>query len=180
MDTPKRYTEAGTKLFKAVLLSDELYAQAIDAFIVVCTDFVPVNRTKKVIYLAKRSVQPARGVWRFGGRQRTGEGIQESCVRLAKRELDLTIAPERFVYLLANEDVWAVRKHEPTDNPFHGFDHVFSIELSEEEIKHAAAHLDPKEYDAEFGIQAYDRERLLKEEVHPQLIDMYDTLFPGS
>ena len=99
-------------------------------------------------------------------------------MRLAKRELDLTIAPERFEYVLANEDIWAIRKHEPTDHPFHGFDHVFSIELTDEEIQHAATHLDPKEYDTEFGIQPYDRERLVQENVHRQLLDMYDALFP--
>lgn len=177
MEEPKRYLEEPRRQFGGIL-SDNEYAKAMQTFILVCTDFVPIDRNNRTIYLAKRSVHSSKGIWRFGGRQRAGEMTREACTRLAKRELDIEIQPERFAYFLTTEDVWAWRKQEPQNAGGHNLIHIFSVECTHEELMHAATHLDKDEYDAPFGIQSFNRGQLIAANVRPQLVDMYDTLFP--
>lgn len=158
-------------------LTDDAYAEAIQSFIIVCTDFVAVDRKRGVFYLAKRIVHSAEGIWLFGGRQRAGETTRESCVRLAKRELGLSLSPASFEYVTMMEERWSWRKLEPHDAGCHTLSHIFCIELSKEEITFAAAHLDPKEYDTTFGIQEFDRARIVAEAVYPRLVYLFDTIF---
>ncbi|RJR13517.1 hypothetical protein C4585_01955 [Candidatus Parcubacteria bacterium] len=159
-------------------LSDEVYGEAIGAFVIDCVDFVPVVRQRKIFCLAKRVVESAKGIWRFGGRRKAGENMEEACVRLANRELDLTIKPSRFKYVTFQDCVWAHRAQEPKNVGCHTLIHVHTIELTPKEFLHAAANLDPKEYDLSFGIQRFDRERLIRENARVQLLDIYDLVFP--
>ena len=179
MNEPRFYSEE-PKRSLGTFLDDDVYMRAVESLIIVCTDFVPVDRARRVIYLSKRIVHSARGVWRFGGRQRAGETIHDSCTRIAKRELGLLIPPKRFMYLTTAEDLWAWRKQEPQNTGAHNLTHIFSIECTPNELALASIHLDPSEYDTSFGIQEFDRARLVAENVRPQIIDMYDALFPSS
>lgn len=72
MDEPKLYIEEPKRSFGATL-SDEEYARAMQTFVLVCTDFVPIDRAARTVFLAKRVVHSTKGLWRFGGRQRAGE-----------------------------------------------------------------------------------------------------------
>lgn len=179
MNEPKRYVEEPKRSFLGVL-SDREYARAMQALILVCTDFVPVDRARRTMYLAKRVVQSAEGMWRFGGRQRSGETTRESCVRLAKRELNLTLASDRLQYVMTVEDLFAWREQVPQDLGAHYLTHVFSVECTPEELDHAARHLDPNEYDTEFGIRPFTREQLVAEGLRLQLLDTYDAIFPRA
>lgn len=80
---------------------------------------------------------------------------------------------------MITEDLWAWRKQPPQDAGGYNLIHIFSIELTPAELTHVSAHLDPAEYDTTFGIQPFDRSRLVSETAYPQLIDMYDAIFPG-
>lgn len=176
---PKRYVESPARKMGG-FLPEDVFVQAMAGFILVCTDFTAIDRTRRTLFLAKRVIQASRGVWRFGGRQKAGETMRESCVRLAKRELDLVVDPARFEYVTMTEDLWAWRQQEPQDTGVHDVIHVFTVEFSSAELQHAKTYLDPKEYDLSFGIQEYGRERLVAEGVRPQLIDLYDLIFPDN
>jgi len=179
MHEPRRYEEQPKRVFGGVL-SDEAYANAITSFIIVCTDIVSIDREKKVFHLAKRIVHSAKGIWRFGGRQRAGETMRESCVRLMEKELGLTLTPERFSYVQSTDELFSYRKLPPQEAGSHSLIHIFTVELTPLERETAVVHLDPNEYDIEFGIQEFDRARLVEEGVYSQLIDLYDTVFPHA
>ena len=176
---PKRYVQEPAREFKGAFLPDDVYSQVLDSFVIVCTDFVAINRARRTFYLPKREIQASKGIWRFGGRQKAGETKQGSCARLAKRELKLDIEPNRFEYVTTTEDLWSYRHQEPKNAGVHDDIHVFVIELTTAELKQAADSLDPGEYDLSFKIQEFDRERLIREQVYPQVIDLYDIVFPS-
>ena len=179
MKEPKLYIEQPERILGG-FLEDNAYAEAIKSFIIVCTDFVAIDQKRGVFYLAKRIVHPTEGIWLFGGRQKAGETTRESCIRLAKRELGLSLSPARFEYVTVAEELWSWRKLEPHDAGCHTLSYIFCIELSKEEIAFAATHLDPEEYEITFGIQEFDRTRIVAETVYPRLIDLYDSIFPSA
>lgn len=178
MNAPAFYLERPRPTLNGFIQDDALYSEVVSAFVIDCTDFVAVDPHLRLLYLAERLVHSAQGLWRFGGRRKAGESTQQSCVRLAKRELDLVVAPGRFDYVRAEDCVWAWRQQDPQMAGCHTYIHVFKVEFTYAELNHATKHLDPKEYNPAFGIRGFDREKLLKENARPQLIDLYDAIFP--
>jgi len=182
MAAPKRYVEEPKREFKRVFMDDKPFAEALGAFIVACTDFVPVNRSSRTIFLARRKIQAAKGIWRFGGRQLPGETMQGSCARLAKRELKLSISIERFAWFLQTEEMFSFRAQIPVDAGVHDLINLFAVEFTDKELAHARQNLDPMEYDQAFGIQEFGFDDLRLEMaggcLRPQILDMYCALFP--
>lgn len=175
----KLYIEPPERTFGG-LFSDEVYAEAIRGFVIDCTDFVTINRERRTLLLPKRIVESAEGIWRFGGRRRAGESMQDSCVRIAIREIGLTLALERFTYVNTTDNMWAWRLQEPKEAGCHTIIHLHSIELTPEELQAATTGLNSKEYDASFGIQEFGYADLLKANVRPQILDMYTSIFGAA
>jgi len=143
---------------------------------VICTDVVFFIKDEKAIYLGKRSVFPMQGIWVFGGRvQFNDNNFEEAISRLMKGETGYDFDPKRFQYLCTNSYAWV--KTAQGDFPGKNVSITHSCEITKEELEKIAQGLNPKEYDVEFGIQRFDHERLIKEKVHPALMDMYLRLF---
>lgn len=157
-------------------LPDEVYAQALESFVVVCTDVVPINRSRRTIYLARRAVKPMQGWWWIGGRMFAGEHEQESVKRCFRRETSLDLPSERFEYVAMYRYWWKDRKQEPQDKGADDLSYTFVVELTSEELRKVSHKLDKKEY-AQGGLQEFDRERLSIENVHPAILDLYNRVF---
>ncbi|MBI2436672.1 MAG: NUDIX domain-containing protein [Candidatus Magasanikbacteria bacterium] len=158
-------------------MRDEIYSAAIDNMIIVCTDTVIIDRQGQTFYLAKRSVRPMAGLWWIGGRRNKGETPLEGMRRNFKREAGLGLPQERFSFVAMTEYLWQDRAQEPTEKGSHNLAHTFATELSPEELKIARKQLETREYDPLFGLQEFDRARLVEEDVHPVILDVYDLIF---
>lgn len=161
---------------KPVALSAEIYPIAAAALIVVCTDAIIINKKKKIFYLARRSVQPMKGFWSIGGRRYTGETAAESVRRNFKKETSLSPSLARFKPLIAREFIWNTRKEEPTTVGKHDIIQFFTIELTSRELIKANANLCLKEY-IQGSLEAFDQTRMIKEKIHPALIENYKLIF---
>jgi len=124
-------------------LPDDEYARGLDTFVKGCSDMLVTN-SKGQVLTGKRSVHPQPDWWYVGGRMMPGESPARSCSRLLKRELALTIAPERFTPITVNSLVWDMREQEPKNNGTCDVNIVLTVELTDEEISNIV--LDPKEY----------------------------------
>ena len=95
-----------------------------------------------------------------------------------KRETGLDLPSERFVFVTMTEYLWQDREQEPQGNGTQTLCHQFVIELTEEELGIARNGLEAREYEPGYGLQEFNRDRLVQEAVHPVIIDVYDTVFP--
>jgi hypothetical protein len=59
----------------------------------------------------------------------------------------------------------------------HVIGNTFTVELSADELGLVSANLSSQEYEEGVGLQELGHTRLLDEEVHPALLDCYDTIF---
>ena len=149
----------------------------MQAFVIVCTDAIVVDRKKRTVWLARRAVLPMKGLWIIGGRRFAGEAALDSITRCFKRETGLTVTPERFSFIMATEYRWKDREQEPQNLGSHNLSYTFAVELTAEERITAANSLEKKEYQPGFGLQEFDRERSVREHVHPVILDLYDEIF---
>lgn len=116
-----------------------------------------------------------RGLWMVGGRRLKGESpVEAMCLRL-DREIGLQIDPKRFEFVTVIEYVWQKREQEPQNNGSQNLLHQFAVELTDSEI--AGARLDTTEHDTYYGLQEFDRARLVAEKVHPAILHIYDMVF---
>src|SRR3989344_3832419 len=176
-EPPKYYRQDPNYVMSPVFLSDSAYREALDSLVIVCTDAVIINRTKRTFYLAKRSVKPQQDWLIIGGRTNAGQAPFESVARCFNRETKLSVKPERFTFVSMDRYLWKERKQEPQRNGCDAFSYTFCVELSDEELQRAVASLEPKEYDATTGLQEFDGIRLREAKVHPVLIDLYHDIF---
>lgn len=174
---PKLYREDSEHKIPRKFLSDEAYADAIAALIVVCTDAAIISKKRKTIFLAKRSTKPMSGWWFIGGRRIVGETADESIRRCFARETSLDLPETRFQFVAINDYVWKEREQKPQDAETHTLGYTFLVELSDEEVKKTSSALDLKEYERGFGLQEFDRQKLIDEGVHQAVIDIYDEIF---
>jgi len=121
-------------------LDDETYSKVLDNIVVTCADVIVLN-TKGKILLGKRTYYPAKGWWIAGGRMTTGESFEKAAARNMKRELGLTISPERFAYLGTYSFVWAMRRQPPAENGSHTVSITMTLLINEKE----AAAIKPNE-----------------------------------
>ena len=169
------YIENGHRM-KNVYLEDKLYSKTLESMIVVCSDTMIFNRKEKAVYLAKRRVEPMKGWWEIGGRRFAGETTIEAAIRNFTRETTLKIKPSRFKFITTIENIWQNKKERPEKTGKHDLIFIFAVELNKKEIGIVSKNLDPKEY-YQNSLEKFDKKRLLKEKIHPALIEVYDKIF---
>lgn len=98
-------------------LTDIEYAAALDSLVIACVDCVLT--CKNEILIGRRMREPQADWWVIGGRMQPGETFAESAARHCRRELSLTIAPDRFRYLNTVSQVWGRRAQPPQENGCH-------------------------------------------------------------
>ena len=172
------YIEGPEREHPRVFLEPRRYEDAMRSFVIVCTDAVIIDRAHRKIHLAHRNVKPMPGWWVIGGRQFAFETSEASVRRCFKRETKLDLPEDRFEYVRHNWYVWNEREQAPQDVGSHNVAFTYAIELSAEERSFAWANLHPEEYDITRGLRAFGRDDLLKEDVHPMLVALFDQLFP--
>ncbi len=164
---------------KKTYLKEGLYSKAIKSIIVVCSDVMIFNRKEKSVYLAKRRVEPMKGWWEIGGRRFAGETALEAAVRNFTRETALKISPSRFKFITTIENIWQKRKEKPAKTGKHDLIFIFAVNLNKKEIKIVSKNLNQKEYYPN-SLEKFDKKRLIKEKIHPALIEIYDKIFNQS
>jgi ADP-ribose pyrophosphatase YjhB (NUDIX family) len=174
---PALYKDLPALEMSSVYVSDEVYAQAIEAFIVVCADTLIINRTNKTFYLAKRKAKPCANWYMIGGRMRRGEREAQAAQKNFNRETGLSLAEERFTFWGLRRFWWKDRQQEPQDKGVDTLNYNFIVELTPEELQSAALHLDPKEYEQELGFKEFTRDDLISHSVHPVIVDIYTDCF---
>lgn len=158
-------------------MSDAAYKKVLDNTIFVCTDVVIVNTEKRVVYLAKRIVNPMRGIFWIGGRRKKGETPLEGIQHNFERETGLDLPADRFKFVTIVEYIWQIREQKPQENGSQNVAHQFMIELTDEELDIVSQNLSTSEYDSEYGLQEFNRDRLKKEEIHPVIMDVFNKIF---
>ena len=178
---PKIYLQNPHFKMAKKFLSEGTYSEAIESFVIVDTDVVLVNKdSKKILLLARRRHKPMQGLWVIGGRIFAGENELSAIQRIFKRETSLEIAPSRFHFVAMNRYIWSEREQEPQDKGSDNLCYTFGLVLDANEIKIVSGHLDKEEYDSSSGLQEFSREELINENVHPAIIDLYDSIFHAS
>lgn len=176
----KSYVEQGSGKIPSVHLSDEEYGRGLQCFVPVCTDIVPINREKKLIYLAKRAAKPMAGWWWLGGRMNPSETKESSALRCLKREAGLAISSDRLQLVAFMDLLFKDRQQAPQNIGCHMADYIFAVEFTEDELLHIQGHLEAKEYKADEGLTPFSREELVMEGVFPAILDVHDAIFPGA
>ncbi len=161
----------------AVRITDEEYAAAISALVVVNSDVVLVDRESKKIGLVMRTRKPAEGLWVIGGRRRAGEPAVTAAQRSFHRETSLEFPLERFAFLTLSEVIWSYRAEAPHDHGRHDLHYVFVVEPSTEEAKLISRNLDPDEYDVEKGVAWLGKTELKNQGARQILIDYWSAIF---
>lgn len=160
-------------------LDAPLYARAIEAMIIVCSDAIIIDQKTKVFFLPRRAVKPMKGFWSIGGRRHPGENAATAITRIFKRDTSLNINSERFQPSLTIEVIWKDRKESPPKVGKHDVIQLFTIELTNHELE--TAHLNLRTTEYELGsLTPFNREKIIEKQLHPALLDMYDTVFPNQ
>lgn len=130
---PGQHLVVGPFQSHADYLSDEDYARALDALVIATVDVMLMRPTGEIV-LAKRTLEPALGKFETpGGRMRPGESFGQTAVRNTKRELGITLEPDRFHYAGTNSFVWAVRALPPENHGSHTISTAMVVQLTDEE-----------------------------------------------
>ncbi len=176
---PTLYRETPEHSMQRYFMTATAYEEAIRSFIIVCVDAVVIDSLRKTFWLIKRSQKPMQGVWVIGGRRAAGQTPIQAIERVFFRETSLLLGAERFTYVKENEYLWKDREQEPQNVGCHGVVQVFAVELTPQEREHTAANLEKTGYVPGWGLQEYNREKLLADTgIHKALLDLYDTIFP--
>lgn len=176
----RSYKEKNANKIPNVYLPNDAYGEALQCFVPMCTDIVPIDRAQQLIYLASRKAKPMTGLWWIGGRMKPGELKEEAAIRNFKRETQLELTYERFQLAGVFEYIWKDRAQPPQDMGCHMCAFTYTVELSASELRAASANLEKNEYEASFGLQAFSREDLIRNQVFPAILDLYETVFPQS
>ena len=163
-------------------IDDDTFLEIVRKTVIAGLDVVPLlerdGAVEQKLYLAHRISLPMSGIWTIGGRLMFNDFTPaEGIARCAKRETKMDIDPSRFKHINANFCGWG----KVAQGNFAGksLAPLFCVVLNPDEMTQISASLSPKEYEPGFGLQGYDRERLLAEGCHPILVDTFDRLFPG-
>ncbi len=158
----------------AEYLPDEVFRAASGGFILVAVDVVLCNQGG--IFLAKRSIEPARDLWWvFGGRVRPFEYFQDAARRHLKTDLNLCPRSEKLIalHLTPMRIQWPVRQQDPQSV---GADyittHVFCLTVSTADVVRAGDNLNPNEYDRESGLRFISWGELRSTDLNPYIKDI--------
>ena len=175
----KSYTEDGYRPIPSIHTSDEEYTRGLQCFVPTCTDIVPIDREKKIIYLVRRKIKPMKGLWWIGGKMNPDDTKEMSVVRSFKREAGLELPADRFKLAAFFDYRWKDREQLPQDVGCHMTAYTFTIELSDEEI--ALVNLD-ETFEKGVGLTPFTREKIEQEiakgEAISAILDLYDYIFP--
>jgi ADP-ribose pyrophosphatase YjhB (NUDIX family) len=175
---PKIYIEDPHHKMSRKFLTDQVYSEAIESFVIVDADVLFINKENKTLFLlARRKAKPMQGLWVIGGRIYAGESERDAICRLTKSETSLEFGPDHFNFLCMNRYVWKDRQQEPQDKGSDNLCYTFTAELTQEERAIVSKNLDPEEYDTTLGLQEFSGEMLEEQGVHPAIIDMHKVLF---
>lgn len=165
---------------KSEFLDDETYGKALACFVLVTTDCLIVDRSKKTVYLAKRKAKPMSDQWWFvGGRTKAGEHPEKAMERCFRRETGLVLVPERFEYVTINEYLFPDRQQLPQEIGTHTISRLYCVELSTDEIASASNSLDANEYHVG-GLKKFTLETLQSEGVHESVIAATQLIFSNE
>jgi hypothetical protein len=157
-------------------ISKQAYDEVVQKMPISCTDSVFTVRNDNALYLAMRSAYPMKGVWCFGGRIFFNDrSIEESVARCVDLETGHRIPVERFDFVAIHYYTWV--KTAQGDFGGKNLAVTFRCEVTPAELDLMRAGLVASEYDRTFGIQRFDRKRLIDECVHPAMRDLYDDIF---
>lgn len=159
----------------------EVYKQALQSMILVCTDALIIEPCSRRTYLAKRRHRPMKNCyWFIGGRRFPGETTTEAIKRCFAREASLRLPDRRFVYVDAFEYLFEDREQKPQRAGTHSLSHTFAVFLKPEEVKLVAKSLDPEEYYQEEGLMPFDRLELNRAGVHEVIAEVFDRVMSSS
>lgn len=155
-------------------VSDELYAQVVRSFPIPTVDITLTATEGKVLYLARRKVYPAPEPWIIGGRiYFNDETIEDAVIRVMERETGMIVDPQRLTFVSIAYYSW-LQIAQACPGKTISFN--FKMDITEAERDSIAQHLVPSEYDVEYGLQSFDRSRLVRENCHPAIIDLFDEI----
>jgi ADP-ribose pyrophosphatase YjhB (NUDIX family) len=176
-DVPTVYADPGFHI-ESRRVPDDVFAVAMTSFVIACVDVVLIDRPRRKMYLAKRCIEPACGLWWvLGGRRYAGESIYDAAIRHLKADADLSVDPGDLHYVCQNEYRWARREQEPKEIGIHVIADIVALHVSVEELSHAAAHLRPDEYDTQSGFREFNFLRLMEENAHTAMGDLHARIF---
>ncbi len=156
-------------------LDEETYAKATVSLPILCTDAVIVDVDTRIFYLAKRRTLPMADWWVIGGRSFAGESPEASMRRCFKRETSLDLHEDRFSLRAFNRYRWRNRQQAPQDAGSDNAAYTFMVRLEAHEL--ASVKLDPNEYHAEHGLEAFGQNDLMSGRFHKMLRDLWITIF---
>ena len=180
MSQPVLYRENPNVVIPHKFIKDDTaYGEALEAFVLVCTDCLFINKKRQTIFLAKRKSKPLSEWWMIGGRIFAGEEEKTAMCRSLKRETGLEISPERLKFLTMKRYLFKDRQQQPQDKGCDSLCYTFGLEVTDDEIEIVKSNLDVAEYDRTLGLQEFDPDRLTAENVFPPIIDLYEEVFRG-
>ncbi len=171
----RSYTEDGYQPIPNIRLHDKEYGRALQRFIAVCADILPIDREKRLFYLALRTAKPLPGWWMIGGGIAAGTSKEEGAIANFERETTLLLPANRFELVAVNDYRSKDRAQSPQDIGCHTLGYTFAVELTPKELD--SVNLDPSEYAANEGLKPHNRNQLIAASVHPAIVDLYDDLF---
>jgi ADP-ribose pyrophosphatase YjhB (NUDIX family) len=132
---PNRQYVTGEHQKTGTFLPDSIYAAALDALVLCCTDAAILHQGLWLI--AKRTWEPHPDWWVIGGRMRKGERIEQALRRNIRRELHLDIPEDRLLSIIGYYNtIWDTRAQEPTTNGAHVFSITTAVHLTDKEKAH--------------------------------------------
>lgn len=174
----KSYTEKGYKPIPSLWLPPGEYGRGLQCFAPACTDIVPIDVNRRIIYLVRRKSKPVAGWWWLGGRLPPRLTKEEGVVMNFKRETKVHISQKRFQLVAVFDYRCKDRAQWPYDMGCHMVVYTYTVELNQDELARVSANLDEEEYERNAGLSDFNRERLVGERVRSNILDLYDHVFP--
>ncbi|KAK3257394.1 hypothetical protein CYMTET_33515 [Cymbomonas tetramitiformis] len=128
----------------SAFLDDTTYGAALDNLVKACSDVLIESADGKSVFLGQRSIEPQPDWWLIGGRSRPGESQEQAASRNVKRELGITVEPDRFRAISTFSLLWGKRRQEPVDHGTAEIDSVHALRVTDDELSQMK--LEPDEY----------------------------------
>ena len=103
------------------------------------------------------------------------ETKEDSVVRCFKRETGVSVPHDLFTCVALCDHRFKDRQQEPQTIGCHTISYVFTLSI--ENIDSNLIFLDKNEYESGETLKPFSREDLVRENVFPSILDVYDTLF---
>lgn len=148
-------------------LDDDVYGEALKAFVVACVDIMVVGPDGRVL-LGRRQQEPQPDWWIIGGRMRTRDTYLQAAARNVRRELGIIVDAVRFhsAPLGAYSNVWDTRAQAPQNDGCHTISFVMVYCATLEEVE---ALVPNEEYAQVAWLELRD---IAKGDYHPALRQM--------